>query len=89
MTADRIIGVLLAAGAGRRAGGPKALRVDPDGTSWLLRSITVLRDGGCDAVVVVVGAEADRDEMSSPARALAADPGVTVDRCSRLATRHG
>ncbi|HEY6683600.1 MAG TPA: NTP transferase domain-containing protein, partial [Propionibacteriaceae bacterium] len=54
-TADRIIGVLLAAGAGRRAGGPKALRVDPDGTSWLLRSITVLREGGCDAVVVVLG----------------------------------
>ena len=35
----RILGVLLAAGAGRRAGGPTALRVDADGTSWLERSI--------------------------------------------------
>jgi CTP:molybdopterin cytidylyltransferase MocA len=55
-----VVGVLLAAGAGRRAGGPKALRVDPDGTSWLLRSIAVLRDGGCAGVVVVLGSQADR-----------------------------
>jgi CTP:molybdopterin cytidylyltransferase MocA len=77
-TADRITGVLLAAGAGRRAGGPKALRVDPDGTSWLLRSITVLRDGGCDAIVVVVGAEADRAKNVLARSGLAADPDVTV-----------
>jgi CTP:molybdopterin cytidylyltransferase MocA len=56
----RIVGVLLAAGAGRRAGGPKALRVDPDGTSWLLRSIAVLRDGGCEEVIVVLGCQAAR-----------------------------
>jgi CTP:molybdopterin cytidylyltransferase MocA len=77
-TADRITGVLLAAGAGRRAGGPKALRVDPDGTSWLLRSITVLRDGGCDAIVVVVGAEAARAKNVLARSGLAADPDVTV-----------
>jgi hypothetical protein len=41
----------LAAGAG----GPKALRTDSDGASWLLRSIAVLRDGGCSSVVVVLG----------------------------------
>ncbi len=52
-------GLLLAAGAGRRIGGPKALRRDADGTSWLLRSVAVLRDGGCDAVFVVLGASAD------------------------------
>ena len=57
---DRILGVLLAAGAGRRAGGPKALRVDADGTSWLLRAIAVLRDGGCAAVIVVLGCQAAR-----------------------------
>ena len=57
---DRVVGVLLAAGAGRRAGGPKAMRFDPDGTSWLLRSIAVLRGGGCAAVVVVLGCQADR-----------------------------
>jgi CTP:molybdopterin cytidylyltransferase MocA len=78
MTADRIIGVLLAAGAGRRAGGPKALRVDPDGTSWLLRSIMVLREGGCDAVVVVVGSEADRATDVLASAGFAADPGLTV-----------
>jgi CTP:molybdopterin cytidylyltransferase MocA len=58
-TSGRIVGILLAAGAGRRAGGPKALRVDADGTSWLLRSIAVLRDGGCDGVFVVLGSHAD------------------------------
>ncbi|WP_431843654.1 nucleotidyltransferase family protein [Calidifontibacter indicus] len=52
-------GVLLAAGAGRRIGGPKALRHDADGTSWLLRAVGVLRDGGCDPIVVVLGAAAD------------------------------
>src|SRR4030095_204886 len=59
-SAGRLVGVLLAAGAGRRAGGPKALRVDADGRSWLLRSIAVLCDGGCEAVIVVLGCQADR-----------------------------
>ena len=53
--ATSAVGVLLAAGAGRRAGGPKALRHEPDGTSWLVRSVSVLIDGGCDSVVVVLG----------------------------------
>jgi CTP:molybdopterin cytidylyltransferase MocA len=75
---DRIVGVLLAAGAGRRAGGPKALRVDPDGISWLLRSITVLRDGGCDAVVVVLGSQADRVRTLLAGSGLAADPDVAL-----------
>jgi nicotine blue oxidoreductase len=48
-----IAGLLLAAGAGRRMGGPKALVDD-----WLVRSIAVLRDGGCDDVLVVLGAAA-------------------------------
>ena len=69
-----VCGVLLAAGAGRRAGGPKALRVEPDGTSWLLRSIAVLRDGGCQAVVVVLGCSADA------ARALIAGSALDADR---------
>ena len=58
MVAPEVIGLLLAAGAGRRAGGPKALRVDPDGTSWLVRSIRVLIEGGCPHVIVVLGAAA-------------------------------
>lgn len=53
-----VTGVLLAAGAGRRAGGPKALRSEPDGTSWLQRGATALLDGGCEVVVVVLGSQA-------------------------------
>jgi CTP:molybdopterin cytidylyltransferase MocA len=74
----RILGILLAAGAGRRAGGPKALRVDADGTSWLVRSIVVLRDGGCDAVIVVLGCEAGRARDVMAGSALATDPAITL-----------
>ncbi len=62
--AGSVTGVLLAAGAGRRAGGPKALRRYADGTPWLVRGVRVLREGGCDAVVVVLGCQA------GPARVL-------------------
>ncbi|GAA1927405.1 nucleotidyltransferase family protein [Nocardioides hwasunensis] len=53
-----VVGLLLAAGAGERFGGPKALACDDDGTSWLLRSIQALRP--CAEIVVVLGAEAER-----------------------------
>lgn len=53
-----VVGLLLAAGAGERFGGPKALARDDDGTSWLLRSVQALRP--CAEVVVVLGAEAER-----------------------------
>lgn len=53
------VGLLLAAGAGRRAGGPKALRIDAGGTSWLQRSLRVLSAGGCAELVAVLGAQAD------------------------------
>jgi len=46
---------MLAAGAGSRMGVPKALVDD-----WLVRGVRALRDGGCDAVTVVLGADADR-----------------------------
>jgi CTP:molybdopterin cytidylyltransferase MocA len=54
-----VVGLLLAAGAGTRMGMPKALMRDDDGTSWLRRALTALRDGGCSSVVVVLGAMAD------------------------------
>jgi CTP:molybdopterin cytidylyltransferase MocA len=54
--------VLLAAGAGRRYGRPKVL-VD----GWLGAAVGALRDGGCDDVVVVLGAA----EVPEP-------PGVTA-----------
>lgn len=46
-----VVGVLLAAGAGRRYGKPKVL-ID----GWLSTAVTALRDGGCADVVVVLGA---------------------------------
>jgi len=50
-------GLLLAAGAGRRLGTPKALVLLGD--SLLVdRGIGLLRDGGCDGVTVVLGAAA-------------------------------
>ena len=52
-------GLLLAAGAGRRMGRPKALVRDDAGEPWLTRAVEVLRDGGCDEVTVVLGAAAD------------------------------
>ena len=57
-----VVGVLLAAGAGRRYGKPKVL-VD----GWLTTAVTALRDGGCDAVILVLGAAA-----------VPAPPGVTA-----------
>ena len=51
-------GLLLAAGAGTRMGKPKALVRDPDGTSWLRRTVGVLERGGCEVVTVVLGAGA-------------------------------
>jgi CTP:molybdopterin cytidylyltransferase MocA len=49
------VGLLLAAGAGRRMGRPKALV----GT-WLYDAVTRLRNGGCGRVVVVLGASAQQ-----------------------------
>ncbi len=62
----RVAGLLLAAGAGRRAGGPKALRTEaPEGEpagaeTWVERAVEALLAGGCQEVTVVVGARADR-----------------------------
>lgn len=52
-------GLLLAAGAGSRMGRPKALVRDEAGEPWLVRGVRALREGGCDAVTVVLGAGAD------------------------------
>jgi nicotine blue oxidoreductase len=49
--------VLLAAGEGRRFGLPKAL-AETAGRRWVDRALDVLRDGGCDPLVVVLGAAA-------------------------------
>ena len=51
----RTAGLVLAAGAGRRYGRPKA-PVVVDGERLIDRSVRLLRSGGCDPVVVVLGA---------------------------------
>jgi len=48
-------GLLLAAGGGRRYGMPKAL-VEYDGRLQVEHALATLRDGGCDPIVVVLGA---------------------------------
>lgn len=71
MIASRhVVGLLLAAGAGRRNGSPKAL-VD----GWLRHSVEALLDGGCDPVIVILGAgaEAARDLVPSGVDVLIAD----------------
>jgi CTP:molybdopterin cytidylyltransferase MocA len=70
--ASRVAGLLLAAGAGRRFGRPKAL-VEAAGEPLLVRSLRVLADGGCTPVRVVLGARAEE------ARALLPDPSIAVE----------
>lgn len=53
-----VVGLLLAAGAGTRMGGPKALVEGVDGTPWVVSAARSMRDGGCNRVVVVTGAQA-------------------------------
>lgn len=58
MDTGRVAGLVLAAGEGRRMGGPKALVTDPDGVPWVVGAARTLAAAGCDPVVVVVGADA-------------------------------
>lgn len=64
-----VVGVVLAAGAGRRAGGPKALRVDAEGVSWVGRAVVRLETAGCGSVLVVLGAGAEEARPLVPERA--------------------
>ncbi|PFG18762.1 nucleotidyltransferase family protein [Serinibacter salmoneus] len=61
------VGLVLAAGGGRRFGGPKALARSADGTPWLHLAVRALRAGGCTRVLVALGAGADRARTLLPA----------------------
>lgn len=50
-------GIVLAAGASSRMGGPKAL-LDAGGATFTARLVTTLREGGCTPVIVVAASEA-------------------------------
>jgi nicotine blue oxidoreductase len=69
----RVAGLVLAAGEGRRLGGPKALRVI-DGERLVDRAVRVLHDAGCTPVYVVAGA-ASLAELASSTPA----PVIVVD----------
>ncbi|HEX9338404.1 MAG TPA: NTP transferase domain-containing protein, partial [Pseudonocardiaceae bacterium] len=65
MTGDvRVAGLLLAAGAGRRMGLPKAL-VPYRGRLFVESAADVLAQGGCRPVVIVLGAAADQVRASA------------------------
>ncbi|WP_238422978.1 NTP transferase domain-containing protein [Gordonia sp. 'Campus'] len=86
--ADRILGVVLAAGAGTRYGMPKILA---HGGEWLEHAVVSLRDGGCDDVVVAMGAAVV--DPPAGARALIVDRwadgvGTTVAEALREAREH-
>ena len=71
----RIVAILLAAGEGRRIGGPKAL-LPIQGRSFLAHLHDDLARGGCDGVLAVLGCEAERVRRES---GLSADAGVIVN----------
>lgn len=65
--AQSITGVVLAAGAGTRYGMPKVLAAEG---KWLKSAVDALAGGGCDDVVVVLGAA--MVDVPAPARAVIA-----------------
>lgn len=65
---SRVAGIVLAAGAGTRFGMPKVLAGQGE---WLQKAITALADGGCDDVVVVLGAAVV--DVPLPARTVVAE----------------
>ncbi|MGA8210137.1 MAG: NTP transferase domain-containing protein, partial [Nocardioidaceae bacterium] len=82
-SAEKVAGLLLAAGAGRRMGGPKALLSSPRGGRLLDRALQALREGGCGDLTVVLGAGA------GPARELLAETGWTQDPALRVVEATG
>ncbi len=58
MSGPRLCGLVLAAGAGHRFGGPKVLARNADGTPWVAVAVRMLRDAGCERVLVALGAGA-------------------------------
>ncbi len=69
----RVAGLVLAAGAGARFGGPKGLARTAAGEPWVACAVRALHDGGCTSALVAVGAAADEVAALVP-------PGATVVR---------
>jgi CTP:molybdopterin cytidylyltransferase MocA len=73
-----VAGLLLAAGAGRRMGGPKVLLRDAGGVPHVDRSVGMLLDGGCSSVTIVLGAAADEARLLLDEAGWTDDPAVSV-----------
>lgn len=69
MDTPRVVGLVLAAGAGTRFGAPKALARDAAGTPWVHLAARMLQDAGCTGVLVALGSRADEAEALVPADA--------------------
>jgi CTP:molybdopterin cytidylyltransferase MocA len=76
----RIAGVLLAAGGGSRLGRAKAF-VQLGDSTLLERGVRALADGGCEPIVVVLGAEAPAHGVTSGAagESVAAEAGTVAE----------
>jgi nicotine blue oxidoreductase len=64
---NRIAGIVLAAGRSARMGVPKSL-LELNGETFLARAVRLLREGGCDPVVVVVPPGETQGPMGGIAR---------------------
>jgi molybdenum cofactor cytidylyltransferase len=51
-----LVGIILAAGEGKRFGGPKQIQAMPNGETLLSRTIAAMRSSGVQHIVVVAGA---------------------------------
>lgn len=61
-----VAGLVLAAGAGHRYGGPKAMAVDGQGRSWLSTVVQTLGEAGLEPVIVVLGAAPQAARLVPP-----------------------
>ncbi|MFB9359771.1 nucleotidyltransferase family protein [Actinoplanes nipponensis] len=78
-----LVGLVLAAGGGRRYGMAKAL-VAYRGQPLVRHAVRVAAEGGCARTLVVVGAEADRVRAAAPELAFVDNPEWATGMASSL-----
>lgn len=83
-----MLAIVLAAGRGRRVGGPKAL-LDLAGRSALERVLTALRGGGLENLRVVLGAEAEQVAAQIDLSGVAVTHTADIDRGQTASLKAG